>query len=40
MNAYEIAAALPTVDRLRQRGRALAVLDRIVDGPEPCYGYT
>ncbi|MFC4149527.1 hypothetical protein ACFO0M_25045 [Micromonospora mangrovi] len=40
MTAYDIAARLPTIDRLRQRGKALAVLDRIIDRGEPYYGYT
>ena len=35
MTAYEIAARLPSIDVLRQRGKALAVLERIIDGGEP-----
>ena len=37
MTAYEIAARLPSIDVLRQRGKALAVLERIIDGGEPYY---
>ncbi|MBQ1019841.1 hypothetical protein KBX71_18510 [Micromonospora sp. D93] len=40
MTAYEIAARLPTIDLLRRRCKALAVLERIIDGGEPYYGYT
>ncbi|WP_422769808.1 hypothetical protein ACN28C_24170 [Plantactinospora sp. WMMC1484] len=37
MTAYDIAARLLTIERLRQRGKALAVLERIIDGGEPYY---
>ncbi|MET7962667.1 hypothetical protein ABZ356_12635 [Micromonospora zamorensis] len=32
MTAYDIAAGLPTIGRLRQRCKALAVLERIFRG--------
>lgn len=40
MSAYEIAARLPTIDLLRRRCKALAVLERVIDGGEPYYDYT
>ncbi|GAB3977724.1 hypothetical protein V1634_13630 [Plantactinospora veratri] len=40
MTAYDIAARLPTIDRLRQRCKALAVLDRIIDEGHPYHAYT
>lgn len=40
MTAYDIAAKLPSIDVLRDRCRALAVLERIIDGGEPYYAYT
>ncbi|MBF9134167.1 hypothetical protein I0C86_35305 [Plantactinospora sp. S1510] len=40
MTAYDIAARLPSIDRLRQRCKALAVLERIIDGGEAYYAYT
>lgn len=40
MTAYDIAAKLPPIDRLRERCKALAVLERIIDGGQPYYAYT
>lgn len=40
MNAYDIAVSLPSIERLRGRCKALAVLERIVDGGWPYYTYT
>ncbi|SCG39701.1 hypothetical protein [Micromonospora coxensis] len=40
MTVYDIAARLPAIDRLRARCRALAVLERIIDGGEPYYDFT
>ncbi|MEU8110656.1 hypothetical protein [Micromonospora sp. NPDC048947] len=40
MTAYDVAAQLPDIDLLRQRCKALAVLERIIDGCEPYYAYT
>ncbi|WP_308193476.1 hypothetical protein [Micromonospora alfalfae] len=40
MTAYDVAAQLPDIDLLRQRCKALAVLERIIDGGEPYYAYT
>ncbi|WP_433218486.1 hypothetical protein ACQP00_12615 [Dactylosporangium sp. CS-047395] len=40
MTVYDIAAQLPPIDVLRDRCKALAVLDRILDGGEPYYAYT
>ncbi|RAN96817.1 hypothetical protein GAR05_03880 [Micromonospora saelicesensis] len=40
MTAYDVAAKLPDIDLLRQRCKALAVLERIIDGGDPYYGYT
>jgi hypothetical protein len=40
MNVYDLAAALPAVDVLRERCRSLAVLERIIDGGEPYYTFT
>ncbi|MFY1703032.1 hypothetical protein ACN28G_15015 [Micromonospora sp. WMMA1923] len=40
MTVYDIAAKLPSIGVLRDRCRALAVLECIVDGGEPCYAYT
>ncbi|MGK5520737.1 hypothetical protein ACSNN9_15450 [Micromonospora sp. URMC 107] len=39
MTVYEIAAELPPIDVLRDRCRALAVLECVVDGGEPYYAY-
>ncbi|MFI5836121.1 hypothetical protein ACIA5A_20855 [Micromonospora sp. NPDC051300] len=39
MTVYDIAAALPDVDVLRRRCRALAVLERVLDGSYPYYTY-
>ncbi|MEN3615622.1 hypothetical protein AAH979_39770 [Plantactinospora sp. ZYX-F-223] len=39
MTAYDIAARLPSIDRLRQRCKALAVLERIIDGGAAYYAY-
>ncbi|GIJ34536.1 hypothetical protein [Micromonospora sediminimaris] len=40
MTVYDIAAKLPPIDVLRDRCKALAVLECIVDGAEPHYAYT
>ncbi|WP_433125345.1 hypothetical protein ACQPWW_22590 [Micromonospora sp. CA-240977] len=40
MTVDDIAAKLPSIDVLRDRCKALAVLERIVDGGEPYYAYT
>ncbi|MEV4481434.1 hypothetical protein [Micromonospora coxensis] len=40
MTVYDIAARLPDIDQLRARCRALAVLERIIDGGEPYYDFT
>lgn len=40
MTVYEIATKLPTIDVLRGRCKALAILERIVDGAEPYITYT
>lgn len=40
MTVYDIAAKLPPIDVLRDRCKALAVLERIVGGGEPYYAYT
>ncbi|SCE94131.1 hypothetical protein GA0074695_2316 [Micromonospora viridifaciens] len=40
MTVYDVAARLPTIDVLRQRCKALAVLERVIDGGEPHYVYT
>lgn len=40
MNAYDIAARLPTIDLLRQRCKALAVLQRIIEDGAAYYVYT
>ncbi|SCL28881.1 hypothetical protein GA0074692_2623 [Micromonospora pallida] len=40
MTVYDIAARLPTIDVLRERCRALAVLARILDDGVPYYDYT
>lgn len=40
MTAYEIAVKLPTIEVLRSRCRALAVLERVIDRGEPFYAYT
>jgi hypothetical protein len=37
---YDIAAKLPPIEVLRNRCRALAALECIVGGGEPCYTYT
>ncbi|MFG1677431.1 hypothetical protein [Micromonospora sp. NPDC049282] len=39
MTAYDIAAELPDIDVLKRRCRALAVLERILDGGHPYYAY-
>ncbi|MGC4896699.1 hypothetical protein [Micromonospora sp. DT31] len=39
MTAYDIAVKLPDIDLLRQRCRALAVLERLIDGGHPYYTY-
>ncbi|GIF47158.1 hypothetical protein DFJ67_7216 [Asanoa ferruginea] len=39
MTAYDTAAELPSIDVLRGRCKALAVLERIVDGGWPYYAY-
>ncbi len=39
-NVYDLAAGLPPIEVLRQRVRALAVLDRILGGDFPYYAYT
>jgi hypothetical protein len=38
--AYDIAAKLPPIEVLRNRCRALAVLDCVIGGGEPYYTYT
>ena len=40
MTAYDIASRLPPIEVLRDRCRALAVLERILDRGEPYYDYT
>ncbi|WP_238009531.1 hypothetical protein KZZ52_26975 [Dactylosporangium sp. AC04546] len=35
MTVYDVAAKLPPIDVLRDRCKALAVLERIIDGGEP-----
>jgi hypothetical protein len=40
VTVYEIATKLPTIQVLRSRCRALAVLERIIDRGEPSYAYT
>ncbi|WP_433040701.1 hypothetical protein [Dactylosporangium sp. CS-033363] len=40
MTVYDVAAKLPPIDVLRDRCKALAVLERIIDGGEPYYAYT
>ncbi|MBM7494240.1 hypothetical protein JOD64_005462 [Micromonospora luteifusca] len=40
MTVYDIAAKLPSIDMLRDRCKALAVLECIVNGGEPYYAYT
>ncbi|MFD6663217.1 hypothetical protein ACFWDK_12705 [Micromonospora chalcea] len=39
MTAYDIAAKLPGIELLRQRCRALAVLERLLDEGHPYYAY-
>jgi hypothetical protein len=39
VTAHEIAAKLPAIEVLRNRCRALAVLERIIDRGEPSYSY-
>ncbi|MBQ1072842.1 hypothetical protein KBX06_06665 [Micromonospora sp. C31] len=39
MTVYDIAARLPPIDVLRDRCKALAVLECVVDGGEPYYDY-
>lgn len=40
MNVYDVAALLPPIDTVCDRCRALAVLERIIDGGAPYYAYT
>ncbi|MEV4133829.1 hypothetical protein AB0J72_16875 [Dactylosporangium sp. NPDC049742] len=40
MTVYDIAVKLPSLDVLRDRCKALAVLERIIDRGEPYYTYT
>lgn len=40
MTVYDIAAELPSIDVLRDRCKALAVLECILGGDEPYYAYT
>ncbi|MEU6074049.1 hypothetical protein [Micromonospora sp. NPDC047074] len=40
MTVYDVAARLPAIGRLQQRCKALAVLERIIDGGAPYYVYT
>lgn len=40
MTVSDIARKLPTINVLRDRCRALAVLERIIDSGEPYYSYT
>ncbi|MEO3821402.1 hypothetical protein [Plantactinospora sp. B24E8] len=40
MDVYDIAAGLPGIDVLRQRCKALAVLECVIDGGAPYYVYT
>lgn len=40
MTASDIAARLPGIDVLRERCRALAVLETIMDDGEPYYAYS
>ena len=40
MNAYDMALALPSIDVLRGRCQALAVLERVVGGDGAFYSYT
>jgi len=40
MIVYEVAAKLPEIEVLRNRCRALAVLECVIDGGEPYYTYT
>ncbi|MCX5065341.1 hypothetical protein OOJ91_05545 [Micromonospora lupini] len=40
MTVYDIASTLPSIEVLRERGKALAVLERIIDCGEPRYAYT
>ncbi|MCM0676491.1 hypothetical protein NCC78_17630 [Micromonospora phytophila] len=40
MTVYDLAARLPPIDVLRDRCKALAVLERIIDDGEPYYAYT
>ncbi|MFI7553810.1 hypothetical protein ACIBQ2_29200 [Micromonospora sediminimaris] len=40
MTVYDIAAKLPSIDVLRNRCKALAVLECIVNSGEPYYAYT
>ncbi|MER7008565.1 hypothetical protein ABT297_36710 [Dactylosporangium sp. NPDC000555] len=40
MTVYDVAAKLPPIDVLRDRCKALAVLERIIDSIEPYYAYT
>lgn len=39
MTVYDIAARLPTIEVLRERCKALAVLERTIDGGAPYYAY-
>jgi hypothetical protein len=40
VTVYDLAAKLPPIDVLRDRCKALAVLERIIDGGAPYYAYT
>ena len=40
VTAYDIAAVLPSIEVVRDRCKALAVLERILGGVEPYYAYT
>ena len=40
MTVYDIASRLPSIEQLRQRCKALAVLERIVDGGWAYYAFT
>ncbi|MFC7484524.1 hypothetical protein ACFQX7_37120 [Luedemannella flava] len=40
MTVYDIAAALPSIEVLRGRCRAIAVLERAMDGIQPYHCYT
>ncbi|WP_432825678.1 hypothetical protein [Dactylosporangium sp. CA-092794] len=40
MTVYDVAVKLPPINVLRERCKALAVLERIIDRGEPYYAYT